>query len=89
MARPDPKRVLRDLGRRIAELRRAQGWTQEELAEHLEFSLKYAQRLERGSENLTVVSLVALASKLRVSVGALFDPPISRLVKRGRPPKAP
>lgn len=88
MAKQDPRRVLGDVGRRVAELRVARGMTQEELAERvLECSTKYLQRLEAGRENLTIESLVALANRLRVKVQALFDPPASRLVRRGRPRK--
>lgn len=88
MPKPDPKRTLRDLGRRVAELRVAMGLTQEAFAEMMmNVSTKYLQRIEAGRENLTVESLVVLASKFRVPVRDLFDPPASRAVRLGRPPK--
>jgi len=64
--------------------------TQEEFAEQvLRVSLKYAQAVEAGRENLTVASMVKLANKLRVPVARLFDAPANRRVRPGRPPKNP
>ncbi len=84
----DPARLIRDVGRRIAEIRAARGWTQEALAEHAHVSLKYLQRVEAGRENLTLRSVVRLANHLRVPVGDLFERPRSRAVRQGRPPAA-
>lgn len=81
-----PADVLRDLGRRIAELRAARGLTQEQLAERLDVTFQYLQRIEAGRENLTVRSLVRLATALEVLVADLFAPPESREVRVGRPP---
>ena len=82
------RRLIKDLGRKVAELRIARGLTQERFAERLGVSLKYVQRIEAGSENLTVESLHRLATKLRVTVIALFEPPLVREVRRGRPKRA-
>lgn len=79
------RRLIKDLGRKVAELRVARGLTQERFAERLGVSLKYVQRIEAGSENLTVDSLHRLATKLRVTVITLFEPPLVREVHRGRP----
>lgn len=80
-------RVIKDLGRRIAELRVARDWTQDDLSTRLNVSLKYLQRVEAGYENLTVDSLYKIAMKLRVDVADLFAPPTTREVRRGRPPR--
>lgn len=69
--------VIRDLGLRVAELRKRAGLTQEGLAEILGVSIKYVQRIESGS-NLTVRSLVKLAQTLSVEPGALLTRPRSR-----------
>jgi transcriptional regulator with XRE-family HTH domain len=82
----DPVRALRDVGRRIAELRVARGLTQEALSVEAACSLKYWQAVEAGRENLTVKSLVRIANLLRVSLRELFKPPKSRRIRRGRPP---
>lgn len=80
----DPDRVVRQVGRRFAELRSAAGMTQDEYAEKLGVSLKYLQRIERG-ENLTIRSLVKLTNGLGVSVLELFVPPRNMQRLRGRP----
>jgi transcriptional regulator with XRE-family HTH domain len=86
MRRVTAEEVLRDIGRRVAELRRAKRLTQEQCAEGGGFAFKYLQRIEAGRENLTVRTLVRLAAFFGVSVGHLFRAPRSRIVRRGRPP---
>jgi transcriptional regulator with XRE-family HTH domain len=86
MRRATSEEVLRDIGRRVAELRRARHLTQEELAEGANFAFKYLQRIEAGRENLTVKTLVRLADSFGVTVGQLFRAPRSRVVRLGRPP---
>lgn len=79
--------MIKDLGRRIAELRAAHDWTQDDFSVRLNVSLKYIQRVEAGTENLTVDSLYKIAMKLRVEVVDLFTAPVDREIRRGRPPK--
>ena len=79
-------RVLRDVGRRIAELRTERGWTQEDFAERAGWSWKYAQRLESGG-GMTLRTLVRVANALGVKPGELLEAPKSRAVRRGRPRK--
>jgi transcriptional regulator with XRE-family HTH domain len=74
------------IGMRIAELRAAKAWTQEELSERLDCSLKYAQRLEAGKANLTLGSIVKLGKILGVTPGAFFSlPQKSKRKGPGRP----
>ncbi len=87
--RLDPYRVVRWVGGRVAERRRAYGLTQEQLAERLDVSIKYLQRLEAGDENLTIRSVVGIANALDVHPSYLLRSP--RTVARrapGRPKKA-
>jgi transcriptional regulator with XRE-family HTH domain len=57
---------------RILELRQAQGWTQEHLADESSVGLRTVQRLEAGADaSLETLSLVADA--LRVPVRDLFE----------------
>jgi transcriptional regulator with XRE-family HTH domain len=58
--------------------------TQEQFAAKAGISLKYQQRIEGGGENLTIKSLVKLATALHVGIGALFTVPSSSS-RRGRP----
>ncbi len=77
--------MIGDVGRRLAELRRARGWTQDDWAAALGVSVQYVRRLEAG-ENLTLRSLVLLACSLRVRTRKLLDPPATRARRRpGRP----
>ena len=84
----DPDDLLRDLGRRVAELRAARGLTQQQFAEELEVAVRYLQGIEAGHENLSVRSLSKLADALEVEVRELFNEPMDRSVRKGRPPKA-
>lgn len=85
MARQSAAAVSKAIGR-IAELRESCDWTQQEFADRLDVSVKYAQRLESGSENLRIDTLVHIANALGVKVAALFEKPAS-LARRspGRP----
>lgn len=79
--------VMRHVGRRVAELRAGQGWTQEELAERAEVSVGYVRQVEGGGENLTIATLVKLAGLLGAEPGDLFTVPTTTEARRGRPPK--
>ena len=85
MAAPRANDVLRDLGRRVAELRASKGLTQERFAEVADVTVQYLQRVEAGRENLTVRSLVRLAGLLHVTITNLFSKPAQRNVRPGRP----
>jgi transcriptional regulator with XRE-family HTH domain len=88
MPKPDPRRAVDDFGRRVGELRRGLGWTQQELAMRLGVTLGYVQLIERGRENLTIESLALLAGVLRTLPAELLKPPKSRARRRpGRPRK--
>jgi ribosome-binding protein aMBF1 (putative translation factor) len=43
MRQADPEKAVRDFGRRVAEERAKQGWTQAEFAEMADFSVPYLQ----------------------------------------------
>lgn len=90
MRRVETRAVLVGVGRRIAELRAARGLTQEQLLPLLGLTdVKHLQKIEAGRLNLTVRSLVGIASALGCeSVASLFVEPASREVRRGRPRKA-
>lgn len=65
--------LARAVGRRIAEIRRARGLTQEELAAEMGTGAKNFQRVEAG-QNLTLRSIALLAEKLQVAPDALLRP---------------
>ena len=77
--------TVKNVGRRVAELRAKAGLTQDQQAERLGFTLKYLQRIEGGGENLTVRSLVKIADAFGVPVTALFHKPRTKQAGPGRP----
>ncbi|MEQ9318700.1 MAG: helix-turn-helix transcriptional regulator [Polyangiaceae bacterium] len=83
----DQDEVIRDLGRRIAELRASADLTQEQLAERLDLTPRYVQMIEAGEANPAIRALAELAHALGVGLADLFVPPTSREVRVGRPPK--
>jgi DNA-binding transcriptional regulator YiaG len=73
------------VGRRIHELRRKVGLTQEELAVSLRVGWRYVSRAERGEENLTLETLARVANALGVRVKSLLNEPRTLEIKAGRP----
>jgi transcriptional regulator with XRE-family HTH domain len=65
--------LQKKLGRRIAELRRAQKLTQEQFAEALGCSVEFVSLVERGVNAPSVASLADYARILKVEVRALFS----------------
>jgi len=66
-------RVL--LGKRIKELRKARGLSQEALAEKMDGHPKYLGSVERGEQNPTIEFLIKLATALKVDLVDLFNYP--------------
>ena len=61
------------LGRRIKSLRRARGYTQEQLAEIIDINPKYLSSVERGEENPTLDLFLRLAKGLKVDLYEIFQ----------------
>ncbi|MBI4822938.1 MAG: helix-turn-helix transcriptional regulator [Nitrospirae bacterium] len=61
------------IGRRIQELRKAQGLSQEKVAERADISPNYLSRIECGKENPTLDMLIKLASAIQVEMWEIFD----------------
>lgn len=64
------KRVL--LGRRIRDIRKAKGWTQEELGSKADVSYKFVGEIERGQQNPSFDTLAKIADALGVELIDLF-----------------
>ena len=60
------------LGKRIKEVRRARGISQEVLAERSELSAQYVSQIETAVRQASLRSLVNIANVLEVSVDALL-----------------
>jgi HTH-type transcriptional regulator/antitoxin HipB len=65
--------IVHRVGRRIGELRRQRGLTQSELGERLGIAQKNVHRLESGTQNLTLRTIVKVAQALDVDVEALLQ----------------
>lgn len=81
--RETPEQVVREVGRRVAEIRLEHGWTQQEAAEYLGMAVRSLQRIEAGS-NMTIATAARLARKLGVPTADLFRRPRTREWQRGR-----
>ncbi len=64
--------VLRSLGEEVRERRKQRNLSQEALAHQAGVHPNVVGRLERGSYNITVLTLLAIAVKLNTSVLELF-----------------
>lgn len=69
MAEKDP-RVL--FGRRLAQVRKQKGWSQEKLALESSIARSYLGGVERGQRNIALINICKLAETLDVPVGELF-----------------
>src|SRR6185312_15498744 len=83
----DEKQFFKELGARIAELRKAQGLTQVQLAELLELTQQMVASYEVGRRRVPVSLLPAIAHALAVSVEALIGEKNAAPARRGPTPK--
>lgn len=70
---PNDKKLLQKLGKRIKEVRKSQGLTQEQLAELCEYDPTYISLLERGGRNPPFLTLCLLAKNLDCKIRDLFQ----------------
>ena len=61
------------LGKRISEIRKSNGLTQEDLAEKAGYSVEFISLVERGLNAPSVAGLAKIAKALKVEVKDLFD----------------
>ncbi|MBL8922824.1 MAG: helix-turn-helix transcriptional regulator [Myxococcaceae bacterium] len=81
--------LIRYIAGNVQKLRDERGLAQEQLAERADMHVTYLRKLERGSVNPSVRSLVAVAEALEVPLESLFLPSIRRPPRAGRPPRNP
>ncbi len=67
------KRAIKNLAKRVRQLRLDRQWTQEECAERAEIATAYLSGVERGVRNPTVKVLARLSDAFGVKIGQLFD----------------
>jgi transcriptional regulator with XRE-family HTH domain len=65
--------VAKAVGKRIRELRKKKGWSQERLADESEMHRSYMWGVEQGRRNPSLRHLTRIADALEVAVADLFD----------------
>lgn len=80
--------VQRSIAANVRRWRARCGLTQEALAEAAELGPVHLRKVESGTENVTVATLVALADALEVKPGALLRKARLAEPKPGRPRKS-
>lgn len=69
----DEKEFLIAFGKNLRRIRRAQGFTQAQLANDLGVEISQISRIERGIINTSVGNVNAISSALRVDIKEFFD----------------
>ena len=64
--------VHKKLGKRIAELRKKKGFSQEAFAHECGFHRSYMGALERGEKNVTLAMVNKVARALKICLSELF-----------------
>ena len=77
--------LLRALGRRVREMRLAQGYSQESFADKCGVHRTFMGTIERGESNLSFQNIVRVAETLGVSLAVLFADLESAAKKLERP----
>jgi len=60
-------------GKRIQELRKKKGFTQEDLADLIDVDRSYMGFVERGERNPTLDKLIKIAQALKITLSKLFE----------------
>jgi transcriptional regulator with XRE-family HTH domain len=66
------EQLFKLVGKRIRQLRRERGWTQEEMSRRFKFNYKHYQRIEGGLQNLELATLNKLAAAFEISIDQLL-----------------
>jgi len=66
--------ALIKLGKKIRELRKERGFSQEGFAHEVGLDRTYIGGVERGERNIAALNLIRIAKALKVEVGDLFPP---------------
>ena len=67
------------IGKRIREIRKEKGFSQEAFAAEAQMGRTYIGRIERGEQNISIQNLIQSALTLKVEVGDLL-PPLKQLI---------
>jgi len=64
--------ALIKVGKRIRELRKAKGFSQEGFAHEVDLDRTYMGGIERGERNIAAINIIRIAKALKVEVGEIF-----------------
>lgn len=64
--------ILRQFGNKVNRLRKAKGWTQEELAKMTGLHRTYIGSIERSERNISLINIERIAKALKVKVEDLI-----------------
>ncbi len=78
MAKKHPNLIK--IGKKIRDIRKAKGFSQEEFAAEAQLGRGYYGRVERGEQNISIQNLIQIALTLQVEVSELV--PSLRQLKR-------
>jgi transcriptional regulator with XRE-family HTH domain len=84
---PEDKRFFKELGERIAQLRKEQNFTQQQLADELGVSQQIVASYEVGRRRMPLSTLPLMARALGVPIETLLGEPAKVTAKRGPAPK--
>jgi transcriptional regulator with XRE-family HTH domain len=73
----------RRFGDEVRALRLERGWSQEQLAERADLHRTYVVRVERGTVNVSIDAIRAIADGLGVAIARLFSGPDDGTGSRG------
>ena len=65
--------IKKEIGSRIKAIRKAKGYTQEQLAELAGCHPTYIGQIERGEKNATIESILKITKALKISLSQLFE----------------
>lgn len=80
----DPEKVKEHVGRKIAEVREKKGLTQADVAEKIGTTIPNLQRIEYGTQNVTIETMTKIANALGVRVASFFSELEAPKKRRGR-----
>ena len=66
-------RVRKAFGRKVRELRKYKGYSQEKLADKADLHRTYIGSIERGEQNVSIDNIAKIAKALRTPIANLFN----------------
>jgi transcriptional regulator with XRE-family HTH domain len=65
--------ILIQFGKRVRQLRKDKGFSQEELAHRADLHRTYIGMIERAEKNITLINIEKIANSLDVKINELFE----------------